>query len=73
MCGFAFDRDGLTCFFKPLDVTLDGVFGHRPRVFQVSAFGYEAGQGGDGHCVAAMLVGFEKGVVLVDAIFFLMA
>ncbi len=66
---FPFDRDGLTSLLKPFDVAPDGILSHGSRMFQVLALGNEPGQGGDGHCVAAMLVGFEKGGVLADAAF----
>jgi hypothetical protein len=66
---FPLDRNGLFGFLEPLDVTLDGVFGHGPRMIQVFAFGDKAGQGGNRNGVPPVLVGLEKGSVFVDAMF----
>ena len=65
---FALDWDRLFRLLQPLDVTLDGVFGHGLRVLQVFAFGHETGQGWNGDHVPAMLIGFEKRGVFKDAI-----
>jgi len=64
---FPLYRNGLFGFLEPLDVRLDGILGHGPRVTQVFAFGDKPGQGRNCDRVPAILVGFEKGSVFVEA------
>lgn len=67
LCCFPLDRNGLFRFLQPLDLTLDGVFGHGSRVFQILAFSHKSREGGDRHGVPDVFVRLEKSGVSSDS------
>jgi hypothetical protein len=66
---FPLYRNGLLGFLEPLDVTLDGVFGHGSCVLQVLALSRKSREGGDFHRVASVFVSLENSGVFVDPLF----
>ena len=66
LSSLSLNRNRFFRLLESFDVAANGIFGHVPGVFQVLAFGDQAGQRGDRHRVAAMLISFEESSIFVD-------